>query len=89
MSLFRVCSCCASGNLILLDKNSQPITPIIGWQTTVNKDDIDAFLAQEEQNDFYNIVGWPLGRGFPAAYLIALNESVTTERPAIPNAINL
>ncbi len=70
--VLAVCSCCASGNLILLDKNSQPITPIIGWQTTVNKADIDAFLTQEEQENFYNIVGWPLGNGFPAAYLIAL-----------------
>lgn len=71
-SVLAVCSCCASGNLILLDKDSSPITPVIGWQTTVNKDDIDAFLTQEEQEDFYNIVGWPLGTGFPAAYLMAL-----------------
>lgn len=71
-SVLAVCSCCASGNLILLDKNSNPITPIIGWQTTVNKDDIDAFLTQEEQEDFYDIVGWPLRTGFPAAYLMAL-----------------
>ncbi len=71
-SVLAVCSCCASGNLILLDKNGHPITPIIGWQTTVNKDDIDAFLTQEEQKNFYNIVGWPLGIRFPAAYLIAL-----------------
>lgn len=67
-----VCSCCASGNLILLDENSEPITPIIGWQTQVDKADIDAFLTEEEQKEFYNIVGWPLGKGFPAAYLIAL-----------------
>ena len=67
-----VCSCCASGNLILLDKDSEPITPIIGWQTHVDKADIDAFLTEEEQKGFYNIVGWPLGKGFPAAYLIAL-----------------
>lgn len=72
--VLSVCSCCASGNLILLDKDSQPITPIIGWQTTVNKDDIDAFLTQEEQDNFYNIVGWPLRVGFPAAYLIALKK---------------
>ena len=70
--VLAVCSCCASGNLILLDKNNQPITPIIGWQTTVNQDDIDAFLTQEEQDDFYNIVGWPLSNDFPAAYLIAI-----------------
>ena len=67
-----VCSCCASGNLILLDKSDQPITPIIGWQTHVDKNDIDAFLTENEQKEFYNIVGWPLGKGFPAAYLMAI-----------------
>lgn len=71
-NVLAVCSCCASGNLILLDNKGIPATPIIGWQTTVNKDDIDSFLTQEEQKEFYNIVGWPLGKGFPAAYLIAL-----------------
>ena len=70
--VLAVCSCCASGNLILLDKNSQPITPIIGWQTEVKQDDLDAFLTQEEQAAVYNIVGWPLLTSFPAAYLIAL-----------------
>lgn len=70
--ILALCSCCASGNLILLDKQNLPITPIIGWQTTVDKEDIDAFLTKEEQAAFYPTVGWPLGRGFPAAYLIAL-----------------
>ena len=72
--VLSVCSCCASGNLILLDKNSEPLTPIIGWQTHVDKADIDKFLSEEEQKEFYNIVGWPLGKGFPAAYLIAIKE---------------
>lgn len=72
--VLAVCSCCASGNLILLDKNSNPLTPVIGWQTTVDKEDIDAFLTEEEQKEFYNIVGWPLGKGFPAAYLMAIKR---------------
>lgn len=69
-----ICSCCASGNLILLDKNSQPIIPIIGWQTTVDQEDIDAFLTQKEQDGFYSIVGWPLRLRFPATYLMALKK---------------
>lgn len=72
--VLSVCSCCASGNLILLDKNSNPITPIIGWQTTVNQDDIDTFFSQEEREEIYNIVGWPLRIRFPLAYLIAIKK---------------
>ena len=48
--VLAVCSCCASGNLLLLDNDNKPITPIIGWQTEVNKDDLDSFLTQEEQD---------------------------------------
>jgi len=69
-----ICSCCASGNLILLDKKDAPIIPIIGWQTTVDKEDIDAFLTKEEQDEFYNMVGWPFILGFPAAYLISIKK---------------
>ena len=72
--VLAICSCCASGNLILLDKDNLPITPIIGWQTQVNQGDIDAFLTQQEQADLYKIVGWPLLPAFPAAYLIALKK---------------
>lgn len=64
-----ICSCCASGNLILLDKNDIPVTPIIGWQTTVSKEDKNAFFSKEEQESFYNTVGWPLGSCLPALYL--------------------
>ena len=70
--VLAVCSCCASGNLILLDKDCRPITPIIGWQTEVDRDDLDVFLTQEEQVAVYNVVGWPLLTSFPAAFLIAL-----------------
>lgn len=71
-SVLSICSCCASGNLILLDKNSQPITPIIGWQTAVAEEDINSFYTKEEQEKFYSIVGWPLSCYFPAVYLAAI-----------------
>ncbi|MBO4734400.1 MAG: FGGY-family carbohydrate kinase [Clostridia bacterium] len=71
--VLAICSCCASGNLILLDKNNNPITPIIGWQTTVSEEDKNAFFTPEEQNAFYKTVGWPMGSHFPALYLAAIN----------------
>ena len=70
--ILSVCACCASGNLILLDKKSQPITPIIGWQTVVSEEDKNAFFTKEEQAEFYETVGWPLNCRFPALYLAAI-----------------
>lgn len=70
--ILAICSCCASGNLILLGKENQPITPIIGWQTVVSEEDKNAFYTKNEQEDFYNIVGWPLNCRFPALYLAAI-----------------
>lgn len=71
-SILSVCSCCASGNLVLLDKDAEPITPIIGWQTAVSPEDKNAFFTKEEQDAFYETVGWPLGKGFPALCLAAI-----------------
>ncbi len=71
-SILSVCSCCASGNLVLLDKDAEPITPIIGWQTSVSPEDKNAFFTKEEQDAFYETVGWPLGKGFPALCLAAI-----------------
>ncbi|MBO7519957.1 MAG: FGGY-family carbohydrate kinase [Clostridia bacterium] len=68
-----ICSCCASGNLILLDNDDKPVTPIVGWQTTVSEEDKNAFFTPEEQAAFYKTVGWPLGSRFPALYLAAIN----------------
>ncbi len=70
--VLAVCSCCASGNLLLLGKENTPITPIIGWQTTVSEEDRDTFFTKEEQDAFYETVGWPLGVRFPAVYLAAI-----------------
>ncbi|MBQ7638531.1 MAG: FGGY-family carbohydrate kinase, partial [Clostridia bacterium] len=64
-----VCSCHASGNLLLLDSENRPITPIVGWQTVVSQEDIDRVYTKEEQTAFYRTSGWPLGHGMVAADL--------------------
>ncbi len=71
-NVLAICSCCASGNLILLDKENQPIIPIIGWQTVVSEEDKNNFYTKEEQDAFYEMVGWPLNCRFPALYLAAI-----------------
>lgn len=70
--VLSVCSCCASGNLILIDGENNPITPIIGWQTEVSEEDMNAFFTKEEQESFYKTVGWPFLCMFPASYLAAM-----------------
>ncbi|MBO4468494.1 MAG: FGGY-family carbohydrate kinase [Clostridia bacterium] len=70
--ILAVCSCCASGNLVLLDQSDKPLIPIVGWQTVVSEDDKNAFFTKEEQAAFYKTVGWPLGCRFPALYLAAM-----------------
>jgi len=70
--VLSICSCCASGNLILIDDKNRPITPIIGWQTTISEEDKNAFYTKEEQDAFYETVGWPISTMFPANYLAAI-----------------
>ena len=67
-----ICECCASGNLILLDNEDKPITPIIGWQTKIEKEDRDHFFTDAELDELYKTVGWRLGLGFPVGYLAAI-----------------
>lgn len=64
-----ICSCCAAGNLVLLDNEAKPITPIISWQTRIPQEDLDAVYPKELQERFYDIVGWPLEIDMPSAYL--------------------
>lgn len=73
-NVLAICSCCASGNLLLLDKENNPITPIIGWQTVVSEEDKNNFFTSAEQEAFYEMVGWPLGCRFPALYLAAMKQ---------------
>ena len=83
--ILSVCACCASGNLIMLDENNRPLIPIIGWQSEVLTEDIDAFFTKEEQCAFYERVGWPLLTQMPVAYLtwIKLHRPELIERAQV------
>lgn len=67
--VLSICACCASGNLIMLDKNDQPLIPIIGWQSALTEKETNELFTPEEIAAFYHISGWPFGGQFPAAYL--------------------
>lgn len=64
-----LCSCCASGDPLFLDAGLEPISPIVGWQTQVPWEDINAVYTKEEQDSFYRRVGWGFFNGMPAADL--------------------
>ena len=70
-----ICPCCASGNLILLDENNQPLTPIIGWQSKVDTEDFKRYYTKEELDEIYSLCGWGAGASFPIAYLPWLKEN--------------
>ncbi len=64
-----VCSCCASGNPLFLGGDGVPLTDIIGWQTVIPWDDINAVYTKAEQDGFYRTVGWGFFNGMVAADL--------------------
>lgn len=74
-----ICSCCASGNLLLLDENDKPTIPIIGWQTCVPMEEIENFHTKEMIDSIYKTVGWNLFGGMPLAYL----TSIRIHRPEL------
>lgn len=80
-----VCSCCASGNVLLLDESMKPKTPIIGWQTTVPMSDIEALHSKEEIDAVYRTVGWPVLDSFPFATL----SSMRVHRPELLDAAHM
>ena len=69
-----ICPCCASGNLILLDREDNPLTPIIGWQSTVADEDYSRYFTDAERDELYKVIGWRPFEGFPLAYLAWINE---------------
>ena len=67
-----ICSCCASGNMLLLDENNNPLTPIIGWQTNI--EGFSDTFSSDEKAEFHQKIGWPLGNSFSPAWRTAINK---------------
>ena len=77
-----VCPCCASGNLIFLGEAYEPLTPIIGWQSTVDEAEFLSLYTDREREEIYRTVGWPAVNGFPVTYFpwIAKNKKELLSR---------
>ena len=66
--IVAVCPCCASGNLLFLDDNMKPMTDIIGWQTSIEADELAKYYSEEEVEKVYETVGWPVIDSFPISF---------------------
>ena len=64
-----VCQASASGNLILLDEASQPLTPIFNWRDHRVNDEITRVFGNLNEREVYETIGWQLGTTFPLAIL--------------------
>ncbi len=75
-----VCSASASGNLLVLDKEYNPATPIINWQDKRVNDEALEILGEIDTDSFYRQIGWPFGyKSFPLSqmcYIKKHNEEI-------------
>jgi len=61
-----ICASSASGNLVILDKENKPVTPIFNWQDTRVTTEGKEVLGEMDLDAFYRRVGWPFNyRTFP------------------------
>lgn len=67
--LVAVCEASASGNLLLLDENNNPISPIYNWQDKRTTTETADVLGTELADNIFNIVGWGCKTVMPLAVL--------------------
>ncbi len=68
-----VCAASASGNLLVLDKQGNPSTPIFNWQDTRVRGEAKQILQGISAEEIYEAVGWSFDyQTFPLAQLCHL-----------------
>lgn len=71
-----ICASSASGNLVVLDKELNPATPIINWQDKRVTTEAKEVLASLDTDSIYERVGWPFGfKGLPLAQLCYIKKN--------------
>lgn len=55
-----VCTASASGNLLVLNKQGEPVTPVINWQDTRVGEEAERLLKGYSDREIYEAVGWPM-----------------------------
>ena len=63
-----ICASSASGNLVIVDQNGKPSTPIYNWQDKRVTTEAKEVLGEIDLDSFYKKVGWAFSyRAFPLA----------------------
>ncbi|MBQ6894414.1 MAG: hypothetical protein IJN40_02850 [Clostridia bacterium] len=71
-----VCASSASGNLLVLDKENNPLTGIINWQDKRVKEEAREVFADIDTDSFYSQIGWPFGfKAFPLAQMAYIKKT--------------
>lgn len=67
----------ASGNVLILNKNGEAVTPIINWQDTRTKNEVTEVLGEDFDFDaYYRSTGWAFDKKtFPLATLCRLKKA--------------
>ncbi|MBE6542167.1 MAG: hypothetical protein E7672_06950 [Ruminococcaceae bacterium] len=70
-NLAGICATSASGNILFLDENNKPTTPIINWQDTRTTNETDLVLGENFDTDaYFRSTGWAFDKKtFPLATL--------------------
>lgn len=73
--ILGICASSASGNLLLLDHNGEPLTGIIGWQDGRVTEEPTRVLKELDRDALYQATGWGFdGHSFPLAQLCYIKE---------------
>ena len=65
-----ICASSASGNLLILDKDNKPVTPIYNWQDKRVTTEAEEILGDIDKGELYRKIGWGFsGKTFPLALL--------------------
>ena len=75
LEIAGICASSASGNLLLLDEQNNPATPIYNWQDSRVTNEADDILENISKDDLYQKIGWPyLPNSFPLAQLCYIKK---------------
>jgi len=73
--ILSICASSASGNLVVLDKDGAPSTPVINWQDKRVTTEAREILGDMDLDAFYREIGWPFGyNAFPLAQLCYIKK---------------
>lgn len=73
--ILGICASSANGNLVVLDKDLNPATPIISWQDKRVGNEAKEVLGELDINSIYRRIGWPFGyKTFPLAQLCYIKK---------------